>query len=480
MSFILERFHRDAHKDTNESNDNKQPNDSKTSSDSKRKQTAASWSARRFHYMLVYLTTHGTVRMVHLVLEKDRALHVADRTTKIPQFEGRPVESIWPFTLPNHRSIPKHLRSACWVHGVKYGVQLWSPSLDTLRTTPDSYDYDRMPLGPSSTIGLFLSVSTDPFVSEIATNEGEHDAHKVDNSNEIQHRTRSMGRAQPADEQPGMADTTIESSVCYELRTLSRPCIHDVIRCLLEMGMHDEATDTTQYCHRMYPDFVKLGELLVREALERTYDDRRSMEDKSTSNSDTIASTHSNSGSNSSSNSMLSSSSSVLLQRILLLLRSFSGYEDIVMRCGRRAERSRWPLLFPLAGQPTDLFERAVKCGKYRVASSLLVIMDNIEDAMLEEGVTSLSSMSSKSSIDENNERSETMRGMLPTRISEKKSMESSYENTMHVVLCGQRLIGMVEEKRGPADPLIANLNRYLERLELKGKELLSSLRNLD
>jgi hypothetical protein len=52
-------------------------------------------------------------------------LYVPDRTTTIPQFVTRPVDEIWSYTNTNDRTVPKYLRSSCWVHGVEYGIQLW-------------------------------------------------------------------------------------------------------------------------------------------------------------------------------------------------------------------------------------------------------------------------------------------------------------------------------------------------------------------
>jgi hypothetical protein len=50
---------------------------------------------------------------------------------------------------------PPLIASIGQVHGVDYGVQLWNPDLQpaTSPTTSDSYDYDRVPLGPFIEIG---------------------------------------------------------------------------------------------------------------------------------------------------------------------------------------------------------------------------------------------------------------------------------------------------------------------------------------
>ena len=125
-----------------------------------------------------------------------------------------------------------------------YGVQLWNPDLQaaTSPTTSDSYDYDRIPLGPFIEIGSFLSLSTDPFISD------------KEEPPPPQHQQQ---------QQPQQQQSPQEASVCYELLTLSRPCIHEVVKCLLEKNQQEEAVVLLQYCYDRYHDFVTLGELLV-------------------------------------------------------------------------------------------------------------------------------------------------------------------------------------------------------------------------
>ena len=472
-SFVVEKFHRKGNattstgsstssstSSTTNSNTNSTTSSTTTSANkntattaNRRRRRSSSWSTLRFHYIYMYLTSAGVVQSISFIVEKrNRTIHVADRAVTPPQFINRPVEFIWNFTQPHHRRVPQHLRSSVWVHGVKYGIQLWEPGLQSSTVTlpPDTYDSENMPLGPSSTLGLFLSVSTDPFVSE---------------NNVVQCESKN-------------SLTNIESSICYELRTLSKPCIHNVINCCIAANLMNVTQDILEHCFTSYPDFVKLGELLVREALERTYEENKkhsNANESSTTINDTASTFNSSSSSSSlsspSSPSSSSSSSSVLLQRILLFLRSYVGYEEIIMRCGRRAERNRWPILFPLAGQPRDLFETAVLQRKYQVASSLLVIMDTIEE------IPELQ-----------NSRNASPLPHAPSRISEKNTIEKSYENTSHVLACGRRLIELVKQngkkEENGANGIneffdVEHLDRYLQRLDLKRKELLSLLRNL-
>ena len=52
-----------------------------------------------------------------------------------------------------------------------------------------------------------------------------------------------------------------------------------------------------------------------------------------------------------------------------------ASYVKVVGRCARIVERSRWPLLFPLAGAPVALFSTALRYGMHTVASGFLVII---------------------------------------------------------------------------------------------------------
>ena len=247
--------------------------------------------------------------------------------------------------------------------------------------------------------------------------------------------------------------SSVESSICYELRTLSRPCIHEVIRCLLEKNQQFDAMEVIQYTYRNHYDFIKLGELLVRESLEKLYEDKKSFATTKTI-STTITTT----------TTTIASSSSVLLQRVVLLLQRFSGYEDIIMRVGRRAERNRWHLLFPLCGSPKQLFDTALNKKKFHVASSFLVIMDNFGE------IDSRVSSSTSNAYHQG-----------PSKISKRRAMKQSYDNTTLVLNAGEKLIRMIEkEVRNDYLQLINNIQSYLDRLKLKKAEVLSILRNMD
>lgn len=67
-----------------------------------------------------------------------------------------------------------------------------------------------------------------------------------------------------------------------------------------------------------------------------------------------------------------------LCPRVIRLLRYFGEYEDIVVRCARKLDSKRWPLLFSLAGEPAALLEQCFMSGRLRTAACLLVILQEM------------------------------------------------------------------------------------------------------
>lgn len=70
--------------------------------------------------------------------------------------------------------------------------------------------------------------------------------------------------------------------------------------------------------------------------------------------------------------------SSELFPRVIRLLKYFGEYEDIVVRCARKLDSKRWPLLFSLAGEPAALLEQCFMSGRLRTAACLLVILQEM------------------------------------------------------------------------------------------------------
>lgn len=67
-----------------------------------------------------------------------------------------------------------------------------------------------------------------------------------------------------------------------------------------------------------------------------------------------------------------------LFPRVIRLLKYFGEYEDIVVRCARKLDSKRWPLLFSLAGEPAALLEQCFVSGRLRTAACLLVILQEM------------------------------------------------------------------------------------------------------
>ena len=92
----------------------------------------------------------------------------------------------------------------------------------------------------------------------------------------------------------------------------------------------------------------QLAERLLRESLELAYKHRR----------------------------VLGAPFSAVLLTVLQLLKQYkSWYTRIVSRVARGVERSRWPLLFPMANSPTVLFENALAHGDAASAMNCIVLM---------------------------------------------------------------------------------------------------------
>lgn len=67
-----------------------------------------------------------------------------------------------------------------------------------------------------------------------------------------------------------------------------------------------------------------------------------------------------------------------LFPRVIRLLKYFGEYEDVVVRCARKLDSKRWPLLFSLAGEPAALLEQCFVSGRLRTAACLLVILQEM------------------------------------------------------------------------------------------------------
>ena len=92
----------------------------------------------------------------------------------------------------------------------------------------------------------------------------------------------------------------------------------------------------------------QLAERLLRESLELAYKHRR----------------------------VLGAPFSAVLLTVLQLLKQYKNwYTSIVSRVARGVERSRWPLLFPMANSPAVLFENALAHGDAAGAMNCIVLL---------------------------------------------------------------------------------------------------------
>mmetsp|Transcript_2963 Transcript_2963/g.13973 ORF Transcript_2963/g.13973 Transcript_2963/m.13973 type:complete len:803 (+) Transcript_2963:1578-3986(+) len=64
--------------------------------------------------------------------------------------------------------------------------------------------------------------------------------------------------------------------------------------------------------------------------------------------------------------------------RVLRLLHYFGEYEDIVIRCARKMESKKWPLLFAEVGEPAALLEMCYMSKQFRSAACLLIVLQEM------------------------------------------------------------------------------------------------------
>lgn len=67
-----------------------------------------------------------------------------------------------------------------------------------------------------------------------------------------------------------------------------------------------------------------------------------------------------------------------LFPRVIAVLKYFGEYEDIVVRCARKMDSKRWPVLFAEAGDPLALIDQCFASGRLRTAACLLVILQEM------------------------------------------------------------------------------------------------------
>ncbi|XAO25876.1 hypothetical protein I312_104706 [Cryptococcus bacillisporus CA1280] len=68
-----------------------------------------------------------------------------------------------------------------------------------------------------------------------------------------------------------------------------------------------------------------------------------------------------------------------VLAAVVIFLDYFPESLDVIVRCARKTEIERWPMLFDLVGKPRHLFENCLKDGKIRTAASYLLVLHTLE-----------------------------------------------------------------------------------------------------
>lgn len=177
----------------------------------------------------------------------------------------------------------------------------------------------------------------------------------------------------------------------HVIRVKRQAILHTLLRHLLMKSMGDERTalQVALKCVRQ-PQFVDSLEWLLYEAvLEHDDDGSAKMngdneavnEASSEANSlsqDEVPKDHVSLAQRFPESPRRKRAGTDLFPRVIRLLKYFGEYEDIVVRCARKLDSKRWPLLFSLAGEPAALLEQCFVSGRLRTAACLLVILQQM------------------------------------------------------------------------------------------------------
>lgn len=186
-------------------------------------------------------------------------------------------------------------------------------------------------------------------------------------------------------------DTEAYSMLCHVIQVKRQPILHTLLRHLLMKPMSDERTalQVALKCVSQ-PQFADSLEWLLYEAvLEHDDDVNVSVNGKSIQAANDARGMHPKqlygSGGKLLTNEKgfpesprRQNAGSDLFPRVIRLLKYFGEYEDIVVRCARKLDSKRWPLLFSLAGEPAALLEQCFVSGRLRTAACLLVILQEM------------------------------------------------------------------------------------------------------
>lgn len=186
-------------------------------------------------------------------------------------------------------------------------------------------------------------------------------------------------------------DSEASSMPRHVIQVKRQPILHTLLRHLLMKPMSDERTalQVALKCVSQ-PQFADSLEWLLYEAvLEHDDDVNVSVNGKSIQDANDARGMHptrmyGSGGQNLTSGKGFPESpkrkkaGSDLFPRVIRLLKYFGEYEDIVVRCARKLDSKRWPLLFSFAGEPAALLEQCFVSGRLRTAACLLVILQEM------------------------------------------------------------------------------------------------------
>lgn len=186
-------------------------------------------------------------------------------------------------------------------------------------------------------------------------------------------------------------DTEAGSMPCHVIQVKRQPILHTLLRHLLMKPMSDERT-ALQVALKCVPQpqFADSLEWLLYEAvLEHDEDVNVNINGKSIQAVTDGKGMHPKQRYGPNANHLTSSkgfpesprrkkAGGDLFPRVIRLLKYFGEYEDIVVRCARKLDSKRWPLLFSVAGEPAALLEQCFVSGRLRTAACLLVILQEM------------------------------------------------------------------------------------------------------